>query len=202
MKLTGFALAARFVAAEVRCGVVDLSAAASFARSERFTVFVVWATTDWFDVKWLESGTDTLILCASGFSAEEWSLFIDWVVEIGQQITRVFGWCNTGWVLLQKAVEDFVALGGSLDVGRVAVDLAGQGDWVVALVVEQVGNEGVHGLELLTWRLVVHQLGENLFRLALSLGGHLRGGDIAGNCFIIFIIVVLVASHSRQSVQN
>ena len=169
-KLTGFALAARFVAAEVRCGVVDLSAAASFARSERFTVFVVWATTDWFDVKWLESGTDTLILGASGLSAEEWSLFIDWVVEIGQQVTRVFGWCNTGWVLLQKAVEDFVALGGSLDVGRVAVDLAGQGDWVVALVVEQVGNEGVHGLELLTWRLVVHQLGENLFRLALSLG--------------------------------
>ena len=117
MKLTSIAFAAGFVTAEVGCGVVDLSAAACFAGSEGFTVFVVWTTTDWFDVKWLETGTDALVLGASGLSAEEWSLFVDWVVEVGQQVAWVFGWGNTGWVLLQKTVEDFVALGSSLDVG-------------------------------------------------------------------------------------
>ena len=97
--------------------VVDLSAAACFARSEGFTVFVVWATTDWFDVKWLETGADALVLGVSGLSAEEWSLFVDGVVEVGQQVAWAFGWGNTGWVLLQKTVEDLVASLGSLDVG-------------------------------------------------------------------------------------
>lgn len=149
-------LSARLVAAKVRCCVVDLTAAACFARAEWFAIFVVWAAANWFDMEWLVTGADACVLGASGLATQEWTFFVSWIVEIRQEIVGLFGGGDASWVLLQETVEDLVAYVVALDVGAVAVKLTRKSNWVVAFVIEQVGNEGIHGLEgLLTWRLFV-----------------------------------------------
>lgn len=107
-------------------------------------------------MEWLVTSSNAFVHWASGLATQKWTFFVNWIVKIRQQILRLLGGSNTSWVLLQETVEDFVALGIALDVGAVTINLTGKGNWVVAFVIEQVRNEGVHGLEgLLTWRLFV-----------------------------------------------
>merc|ERR1711971_414497 len=117
-----------------------MSTAAGFTRSKWFSVFVIWTTSNWLDMDGLGVITLNFDTVCSHFSAQQGTLFVDGIVQVGEEISWELVLSNSSWITSNEVLELWVW-------SIISANFARDGCGVVSFVVENVGEETVHWFE-------------------------------------------------------